>query len=251
MTGRRRLPPRQACSCSARTCSRRARGTSCSAQTTISGALGTARGYGCPSIGAAVRSPRFDAVYGRSLDDPDGFWGEAARAIDWHVAPQRVLDRDALPLHRWFPGGAAQHVPQRARPPRRRRPRRPAGADLRQPGDRHGAHLTYARAARRGRAARRRAARARRRARRPRHPLHADGARGGRRRCWPAPGSARSTRSSSAASRRTSWPCASTTPGRRSIALGLVRDRGRRASSPTSRCSTRRSPRPRTRPSTA
>ena len=32
----------------------------------------------------------------------------------------------------------AQHLPQRARPPRRRRPRRPAGADLRQPGHRHG-----------------------------------------------------------------------------------------------------------------
>jgi propionyl-CoA synthetase len=52
-----------------------------------------------------VRSPRFDAVYGRSIDDPEGFWGEAARAIDWDVAPQRVLDRDAQPLARWFPDG--------------------------------------------------------------------------------------------------------------------------------------------------
>ena len=42
-----------------------------------------------------MRSPRFDAVYGRSIDDPEGFWGEAARAIDWHVPPERVLDRDA------------------------------------------------------------------------------------------------------------------------------------------------------------
>jgi propionyl-CoA synthetase len=52
-----------------------------------------------------VRSPRFDAVYGRSLDDPEGFWGEAARALDWHVPPQRVLDRDAYPLARWFTDG--------------------------------------------------------------------------------------------------------------------------------------------------
>jgi propionyl-CoA synthetase len=51
-----------------------------------------------------VRSPRFDAVYGRSIDDPEGFWGEAALAIDWHVPPQRVLDRNARPLPRWFPG---------------------------------------------------------------------------------------------------------------------------------------------------
>ena len=47
---------------------------------------------------------------------------------------------------------------------------------------------------------RRRAARPRRRARRPRRHLHADGAGGGRSRCSPAPGSARSTRSCSAAS---------------------------------------------------
>jgi propionyl-CoA synthetase len=52
-----------------------------------------------------VRSHRFDAVYGRSIDDPEGFWGEASRALDWNVPPQRVLDRDAYPLARWFPGG--------------------------------------------------------------------------------------------------------------------------------------------------
>ncbi len=51
-----------------------------------------------------MRSPRFDAVYARSIDDPEGFWGEAARAIDWHVPPDRVLDRNARPLPRWFPG---------------------------------------------------------------------------------------------------------------------------------------------------
>ena len=52
-----------------------------------------------------MRSPRLDAVYGRSIDDPEGFWGEAARALEWDVEPQRVLDRDALPLARWFPDG--------------------------------------------------------------------------------------------------------------------------------------------------
>ena len=125
-----------------------------------------------------MRSTSFDAVYGRSIDDPEGFWGEAARALDWDVPPQRVLDRDASPLARWFPDGRAQHVPQRARPPRRRRPRRPGRADLRQPRHGHAAHLQLRRVARRGRAAGRRAAGPRRRARRPRHPLPADGAPG-------------------------------------------------------------------------
>jgi propionyl-CoA synthetase len=50
-------------------------------------------------------SPRFDAVYERSLDDPEGFWGEAAGALDWDVPPRRVLDREARPLARWFPDG--------------------------------------------------------------------------------------------------------------------------------------------------
>ena len=52
-----------------------------------------------------MSSSRFAAVYARSLDDPEGFWGEAARALEWEVAPQRVLDRDASPLPRWFPDG--------------------------------------------------------------------------------------------------------------------------------------------------
>ena len=34
-----------------------------------------------------------DELHRRSLEDPEGFWGEAARAIDWTVAPQTVLDR--------------------------------------------------------------------------------------------------------------------------------------------------------------
>jgi propionyl-CoA synthetase len=39
----------------------------------------------------------------RSLTDPEGFWGEQARAIDWFVRPRTVLDRDAEPTARWFP----------------------------------------------------------------------------------------------------------------------------------------------------
>ncbi|HET6173331.1 MAG TPA: propionyl-CoA synthetase [Gaiellales bacterium] len=52
-----------------------------------------------------MRSPSFDAIYGRSIDDPEAFWGEAARALDWDVPPRRVLDREAQPLASWFPDG--------------------------------------------------------------------------------------------------------------------------------------------------
>ncbi len=47
----------------------------------------------------------FDAVYRRSLEDPEAFWAEAARDIDWTAPWTTVLDRDARPAARWFVGG--------------------------------------------------------------------------------------------------------------------------------------------------
>ncbi|GAA4840544.1 propionyl-CoA synthetase [Saccharopolyspora rosea] len=41
----------------------------------------------------------------RSLADPDGFWLDAATAIDWERAPSRALDDSRAPFHRWFPDG--------------------------------------------------------------------------------------------------------------------------------------------------
>ena len=48
---------------------------------------------------------RFDEVYRRSLEDPDGFWAEAATAIDWDEPWERVLDDSREPFYRWFSGG--------------------------------------------------------------------------------------------------------------------------------------------------
>ncbi len=42
---------------------------------------------------------------GRSLSDPEGFWGEAAEAVHWFERWERVLDRSRPPAYRWFPGG--------------------------------------------------------------------------------------------------------------------------------------------------
>lgn len=44
-------------------------------------------------------------AYRRSLDDPEGFWGEAAAAIDWVRPPARVLTELDPHHHRWFEGG--------------------------------------------------------------------------------------------------------------------------------------------------
>jgi propionyl-CoA synthetase len=41
----------------------------------------------------------------RSIEDPEGFWGEAASGIDWITQPQKVLDDSRPPFYRWFKGG--------------------------------------------------------------------------------------------------------------------------------------------------
>ena len=42
-------------------------------------------------------------VFARSITDPEGFWGEQARLVDWISKPKRVLDDSAPPFYRWFP----------------------------------------------------------------------------------------------------------------------------------------------------
>src|SRR6476660_3332831 len=44
-------------------------------------------------------------AYRRSLEDPDGFWGQAAEGISWIKRWDRVLDDSHPPFVRWFSGG--------------------------------------------------------------------------------------------------------------------------------------------------
>src|SRR5438552_13149593 len=46
----------------------------------------------------------YDHVYRRSIDDPEGFWGDAAKDVHWYRKPDRILDRSAGVYGRWFPG---------------------------------------------------------------------------------------------------------------------------------------------------
>jgi propionyl-CoA synthetase len=48
---------------------------------------------------------RYEEAYRRSLADPEGFWAEAARAIDWETRWKSVLDRSRAPFYLWFKGG--------------------------------------------------------------------------------------------------------------------------------------------------
>jgi propionyl-CoA synthetase len=44
-------------------------------------------------------------IWTASLADPEGFWMEAARAVDWSRAPSTALDRSGDPFFRWFADG--------------------------------------------------------------------------------------------------------------------------------------------------
>ncbi len=41
--------------------------------------------------------------HARSIEDPEGYWGEQAALVDWIRKPTRVLDDDRPPFYRWFP----------------------------------------------------------------------------------------------------------------------------------------------------
>ncbi|MBV9627116.1 MAG: AMP-binding protein, partial [Xanthobacteraceae bacterium] len=48
---------------------------------------------------------RYHEVYARAQRDPEAFWAEAARAIDWYESPRKVFDPAAGIYGRWFVDG--------------------------------------------------------------------------------------------------------------------------------------------------
>jgi len=47
----------------------------------------------------------YQEFHRRSIQDPEGFWREQARRIDWHTPFSQVLDHSRPPFARWFVGG--------------------------------------------------------------------------------------------------------------------------------------------------
>jgi propionyl-CoA synthetase len=48
---------------------------------------------------------RYEEVFKRSIEDPEGFWGEAAEDITWYKKWDKVLDDSNPPFYKWFTGG--------------------------------------------------------------------------------------------------------------------------------------------------
>ena len=74
---------------------------------------------------AHIDAAKYDAMYARSVEDPEGFWAEQAQRIDW-IRPfgdVKDVSYDAADLHiRWFADGALnvcancvdRHLPEKA-----------------------------------------------------------------------------------------------------------------------------------------
>ncbi|TCZ63576.1 AMP-binding protein [Roseicella aquatilis] len=52
---------------------------------------------------SSAGTSRYDATYAAWQADPEGYWAEAARRIDWDRAPERIFDASSGPYGRWFP----------------------------------------------------------------------------------------------------------------------------------------------------
>jgi propionyl-CoA synthetase len=48
---------------------------------------------------------RYHQIYAQWRTDPEGFWRQAAEAIDWIEKPKTIFDKDAGIYGRWFPDG--------------------------------------------------------------------------------------------------------------------------------------------------
>ncbi len=48
---------------------------------------------------------KFDVVYKKSIEDPEGFWGDAASDVEWYKKWDKVLDDSNPPFYQWFVGG--------------------------------------------------------------------------------------------------------------------------------------------------
>ncbi len=67
----------------------------------------------------------YEAFYRQSVDQPEAFWAEQARLIDWHTPPARMCDNEHPPFTRWFGGGRTnlchnavdRHLKDRAQQP--------------------------------------------------------------------------------------------------------------------------------------
>ena len=47
----------------------------------------------------------YQQEFNASKENPEAFWEEKAKALDWFKAPQNILSQDKHGIHHWFADG--------------------------------------------------------------------------------------------------------------------------------------------------
>jgi acetyl-CoA synthetase len=66
--------------------------------------------YPSEEVVKAAHIQEYESMYQRSLEDPQGFWGEMAEDLEWYRKWDRVLDDSDAPFFKWFVGGETNIV---------------------------------------------------------------------------------------------------------------------------------------------
>ena len=52
-----------------------------------------------------MTSMSYKTEYTQSIEHPEQFWAEKAKALDWFKAPEKILSKDENGIDRWFADG--------------------------------------------------------------------------------------------------------------------------------------------------
>ena len=66
--------------------------------------------YPSPDVVNGANIQEYETLYRRSLEDPQGFWGERADELEWFQKWDKVLDDSNPPFFKWFVGGKTNIV---------------------------------------------------------------------------------------------------------------------------------------------
>jgi acetyl-CoA synthetase len=66
--------------------------------------------YPSSQVVTAANVQEYEALYRRSLEDPEGFWAERAEELEWFQKWDQVLDDSDAPFYRWFVGAKTNIV---------------------------------------------------------------------------------------------------------------------------------------------
>jgi acetyl-CoA synthetase len=66
--------------------------------------------YPSEEVVKAAHIQEYESMYQRSMEDPQGFWGEMAGELEWYRKWDRVLDDSDAPFYKWFVGGETNIV---------------------------------------------------------------------------------------------------------------------------------------------